>query len=46
LLPPNPPEIQPVRLVEFPKGFQQALGGFPRHVARAALIMTGRPGGR
>jgi hypothetical protein len=42
LLPPDAPEVHPVRLIEFPKGFQQALAVFPRHVARAAIIMTGR----
>jgi len=31
-----------VRLIEFPKNFQQTLAGFPRHVARATMIMTGR----
>jgi len=42
LLPQDAPEVHPVRLMEFPKGFQQTLAGFPRHVARAAIIMTGR----
>jgi hypothetical protein len=42
LLPQAEPEVHPVRLIEFPKGFQQTLGGFPRHVARAAVIMAGR----
>ncbi|HEY5040633.1 MAG TPA: SEC-C metal-binding domain-containing protein [Verrucomicrobiae bacterium] len=42
LLPQDAPEIHPVRLIEFPKGFQQALAAFPRHVARAAVIMAGR----
>ena len=42
LLPQDAPEIHPVRLMEFPKGFQQTLAGFPRHVARAAVIMVGR----
>jgi hypothetical protein len=42
LLPQDAPEVHPVRLIEFPKGFQQTLAGFPRHVARAAVIMTGR----
>jgi hypothetical protein len=36
------PEVHPVRLIEFPKGFHQALAVFPRHVARAAMIMIGR----
>ena len=42
LLPQDAPEIHPLRVIEFPKGFQQMLGGFPRQVARAALIMAGR----
>jgi hypothetical protein len=42
LLPQETPEILPVRLIEFPKSFQQTLAGFPRHVARAAMIMIGR----
>jgi hypothetical protein len=42
LLPQDAPEIHPVRLIEFPKSFQQTLAGFPRHVARAAMIMIGR----
>ena len=42
LLPQDAPEIHPVRLIEFPKGFQQTLAIFPRHVARAAIIMVGR----
>ena len=42
LLPQDAPEVHPVRLIEFPKGFQQALDFFPRPVARAAVIMVGR----
>ncbi|HEY5298831.1 MAG TPA: SEC-C metal-binding domain-containing protein [Verrucomicrobiae bacterium] len=42
LLPQDAPEIHSVRLIEFPKGFQQALAGIPRHVARATIIMAGR----
>jgi hypothetical protein len=42
LLPQDTPEIHPVRLIEFPKGFQQTLDFFPRQVARAAVIMVGR----
>jgi hypothetical protein len=42
LLPQDAPEVHPVRLIEFPKGFQSALAVFPRHVARAAVIMVGR----
>jgi len=42
LLPQDTPEIHTVRLIEFPKGFQQTLEFFPRQVARAAVIMVGR----
>ncbi len=42
LLPQDVPEVHPVRLIEFPKGFQQILEFFPRHVARATIIMIGR----
>jgi hypothetical protein len=42
LLPQDRPEVYPVRLIEFPKSFQQTLTGFPRHVARAAMSMIGR----
>jgi hypothetical protein len=42
LLPQDAVEVHPVRLIEFPKGFQAALAVFPRHVARAAMIMIGR----
>lgn len=33
---------QPVRLIEFPKGFANTLTGFPRHVGRAAMNRIGR----
>ena len=36
LLPQDAPEIHPIRLIEFPRGFQSALDVIPRHVARAA----------
>jgi hypothetical protein len=42
LLPPDATEGHPVRLIEFPKGFQQTLAGIQRHIARAAIIMSGR----
>jgi hypothetical protein len=42
LLPQDALEVHPVRLIEFPRDFQQTLAGFPRHVARAAIIMAGR----
>ncbi len=45
LLPQDAPEVHPVRVIEFPRGFQQALAGFPRHMARAAVIMAGRLAG-
>jgi hypothetical protein len=41
-LPQDAPEVHPVRVIDFPKGFQATLAGFPRHVARAAMIMMGR----
>ena len=41
-LPPAAVEVHPVRLIDFPKGFQATLAAFPRHVARAAMIMMGR----
>jgi hypothetical protein len=42
LLPQDAVEVHPVRLIDFPKGFQAVLAAFPRHVARAAMIMIGR----
>ena len=42
LLPQDAPEVHPVRVIEFPKGFQQMLAEFPRQVARAAMVMIGR----
>ena len=42
LLSPDAPETQPIRLIEFCKHFSQTLAPFPRHVARAAMIMIGR----
>ena len=42
LLPQDAPEVHPVRLADYPKQFLQTLGHFPRHVARAAVIMIGR----
>ena len=41
LLPEDPAQVQPVRLPEFPRKFQQTLESFPRHVARNALAMIG-----
>jgi len=42
LLPQDAPEVHPVRVIEFPKGFQPMLAEFPRQVARAAMVMIGR----
>ena len=42
LLPPEPPTNQPVRIIEFPKAFQESLASLPRAVARGALTMLGR----
>jgi hypothetical protein len=42
LLPQDAPEVHPVRVIEFPKGFQPLLAEFPRQVARAAMVMIGR----
>jgi hypothetical protein len=42
LLPQEGDGNQPIRLVEFPHGFQQTLERVPRHVARGALSMLGR----
>ena len=42
LLPQDAPEVHPVRVIEFPKGFQPMLAEFPRPVARAAMVMIGR----
>lgn len=33
---------QPVRLIEFPRGFADTLAAFPRHVGRAAINRIGR----
>ena len=41
-LPQDAPEVHPARLADYPKGFLQTLSAFPRHVARAAVIMIGR----
>lgn len=41
LLPPEPPTPQPVRLIEFPKDFQERLRSVPRAVARGTLTLLG-----
>lgn len=42
LLPADPEERQPVRVIEFPRNFQDSLNGFPRHIARTAMTLLGR----
>lgn len=42
LLPQESPEVQPVRLIDFPKNFSQRLAQYPRRVAQAAMVMIGR----
>ena len=42
LLPEESTEIQPARLPEFPRKFQETLRGLPRHVARNAVATIGR----
>jgi hypothetical protein len=38
-------ETHPLRLIEFPRNFQQRLGEFPHHVGRSALAILGRLAG-
>ena len=45
LLPQDAETSHPVRLIEFPKGFQDRLSEFPHHVARGAMVMLGRLAG-
>ena len=45
LLPQESDGNQPLRVVEFPRNFQQTLGSVPRHVARGALAILGRLAG-
>jgi hypothetical protein len=42
LLPQETDGNQPVRIIEFPRHFQERLNEFPRHVARATMSMLGR----
>ncbi len=42
LLPQDAPENQPVRVIEFPRNFQDSLASLPRSVARGTLTMLGR----
>ena len=42
LLPQESPQTQPVRVIEFPKHFQESLASLPKSVARGTLTMLGR----
>ena len=42
LLPQEAPVTQPVRVIEFPKNFQDSLASLPRSVSRGTLTMLGR----
>lgn len=42
LLPQNAIQTQPVRPIEFPRGFQTTLASFPAHITRATMVLTGR----
>ncbi len=42
LLPQDTPDIHPVRIIEFPRHFQESLASLPRSVARGTLTMLGR----
>lgn len=42
LLPEEDAGAQPVRTIEFPKGFQEKLASLPRSVARGTMTMLGR----
>jgi len=42
LLPQEAPQTQPVRIIEFPKHFQESLASLPKSVARGTLTMLGR----
>jgi hypothetical protein len=45
LLPQDAESTHPVRLIEFPRNFNDRLGEFPHHVSRAAMVMLGRLAG-
>jgi mRNA-degrading endonuclease RelE of RelBE toxin-antitoxin system len=45
LLPPEPTSNQPVRLLEFPKKFDEMLHGVPRHIARNTMVTLGQIAG-
>jgi len=42
MLPEEAESQHPLRLIEFPRNFQERLKEFPRHVARGALVILGR----
>jgi len=42
MLPEEAEGQHPLRLIEFPRNFQERLKEFPRHVARGALVILGR----
>jgi hypothetical protein len=45
LLPQESDIHQPLRIIEFPRNFEQRLTAFPRNIARAALATLGRLAG-
>ncbi len=45
LLPPEPTSNQPVRMLEFPKKFDETLRSVPRHIARSTMVTLGQIAG-
>ena len=45
LLPQDAESNHPVRVIEFPRNFQERLNEFPHHVARNAMVILGRLAG-
>ncbi len=45
LLPPEPAISQPVRLLEFPKKFEEVLHAVPKHIARNTMVTLGQIAG-
>jgi hypothetical protein len=45
LLPPEPVSNQPVRMLEFPKKFDEILHSVPRHIARNTMVTLGQIAG-
>ena len=45
LLPQDAEGTHPVRLIEFPRNFNERLNEFPHHVARGAMVVLGRLAG-